>query len=1307
MKDSSVPPAGLFHPGRQFRLLSGLSERCRTSSEEKQKLIRRHAAELEQEEQALLSDRSNVTSECRTLRRSMLSQWDSAEETLISTYETNAIRNRMELNRLSSLYRKKTAEGKAVIVRKVAARREAIMHQYEQRKDQPGKQRNKEIKRINDSLVPLHEQLEWARALTVRRLDRLPHVPPADSPEDDMSEPAPKSVDQTVETIHLLSRKCKQAIGEMQNVTSAKIVDSFYLPAAVAVVVATYVIAMFVVRPADFWPWLIGGVVGIGIVGFIIYAILLLPLRKMTRRMYPMIERIGGAAEDCAATGRQIATDTAAEASAELVNRRDAHVKAAERWQVEQIDELVSRLTAEEESARKDLARRMRDLDSEFEVQQARISAQMNTKAEEVAAKITDELSSTDQTLQKQREQSAQRRRNELNHITNRLQLGIQGGMDRIRNADSMIADRYPPWDQLLSGAKVPHTNVDILPVGTLQIADHLARSFDSKQWVQAGGDHEPDIVPIFANSDTPSHLPVALHRRLHSGMLIRASKEQMASAIDTMHQVLWRLLTGVQGSRAKLTLIDPIGRGQNFTSFMALADHDPTLVGHRVWTAENQIESRLGEIAQHVEDVLQSSLRDLFQRVEDYNEIAGSMAEPYRAVAAVGFPEGLTRSGYNHLKALIESGLRCGVFVLMVVDQDQPWPSDMPLPSDDRLLQISVDANGTWSLDSEGLDELPFSPAASPPPDMRAELAMQVGVAAVAASRVEIPLPGILSPEDDGKGNTDEGIAITIGSQGGNRRVALDLGEGVRQHVLIAGKTGSGKSTLLHSIVTSGAYHYRPDQLEYYLLDFKKGVEFKIYADGALPHARVIGIESEREFGRSVLQRLDEELQQRGEAFRGVSAQELSEYRRLSGKVMPRIMLVIDEFQEIFVRDDKVAAECAMLLDRLVRQGRSFGIHVILSSQSLAGAYSLPRATLGQMAVRIAMQCSESDAALILSDDNTAARLITRPGEAIYNDAGGLIEGNQPFQVAWLSTEDHHKLLAGVTERDKSYAETLPPPVIFEGNRPSRWTPALAGAAIGSHVDGGTSPAGEIHGLLGESVEIGPPVSLRLSRDNGRNVLMIPSSESRQGVLAAAVSGFARSHPDLEVRYFDGNRISESPSMDPWLEAVGIKHETYRMRESERQMQELAALVRERGDDAVGLPPVLVVIDPLDRFRDFRQDETFNFSLESPAGGADGAFSLREVLKDGPPAGVFSILVCGGAEILPRWLPRTSHHDLELRVLGRLNASDSSMLIDSPAASELSTATLLLYDESDGRMQKFRQCDLPDPNDVKAWLKV
>jgi len=100
--------------------------------------------------------------------------------------------------------------------------------------------------------------------------------------------------------------------------------------------------------------------------------------------------------------------------------------------------------------------------------------------------------------------------------------------------------------------------------------------------------------------------------------------------------------------------------------------------------------------------------------------------------------------------------------------------------------------------------------------------------------------------------------------------------------------------------------------------------------------------------------------------------------------------LLMIDEFQEFFSEDDKLAQDAGVLLDRLVRQGRAFGIHVLLGSQTIGGSSGLARSTIGQMAVRIALQTSEADSQLILGDNNSAARLLSRPGEAIYNDAGG-----------------------------------------------------------------------------------------------------------------------------------------------------------------------------------------------------------------------------------------------------------------------------------------------------------------------------
>ena len=48
----------------------------------------------------------------------------------------------------------------------------------------------------------------------------------------------------------------------------------------------------------------------------------------------------------------------------------------------------------------------------------------------------------------------------------------------------------------------------------------------------------------------------------------------------------------------------------------------------------------------------------------------------------------------------------------------------------------------------------------------------------------------------------------------------------------------------------------------------------------------------------------------------------------------------------------------------------------------------------MGQMVIRVALQCNEADAYLIMDEGNPAPRLLSRPGEGIYNDAAGAVEG-------------------------------------------------------------------------------------------------------------------------------------------------------------------------------------------------------------------------------------------------------------------------------------------------------------------------
>ncbi len=75
-----------------------------------------------------------------------------------------------------------------------------------------------------------------------------------------------------------------------------------------------------------------------------------------------------------------------------------------------------------------------------------------------------------------------------------------------------------------------------------------------------------------------------------------------------------------------------------------------------------------------------------------------------------------------------------------------------------------------------------------------------------------------------------------------------------------------------------------------------------------------MVAIESDREFGLSVLERLDEVLQERGELFRSRGVQDLPSFRKLyPADEMPRLLLLIDEFQEFFVAEDRVSSRASL----------------------------------------------------------------------------------------------------------------------------------------------------------------------------------------------------------------------------------------------------------------------------------------------------------------------------------------------------------------------------------------------------------
>lgn len=805
--------------------------------------------------------------------------------------------------------------------------------------------------------------------------------------------------------------------------------------------------------------------------------------------------------------------------------------------------------------------------------------------------------------------------------------------------------------------------------------------------------------------------LPAMLSFPERCSMLIKTSGSGRAEAVQALQTVMLRYLTSLPAGKVRFTIIDPVGLGQNFAGFMHLADYDEKLVNSRIWTEPQFIEQRLADLTSHMANVIQKYLRNEFDTIEDYNRHAGEVAEPYRIVVIANFPFNFSDNAARHLMSIVTSGARCGVYTLVSVDMKQRLPHGFSLADLEQNAVKLIWKDQRFVCKEADWEHCPLALDAPPPQERFTDLLNRVGTRAKEGSRVEVPFEFIAPPE--GKWwskQSSSGIDVPLGRAGATKRQHLQLGRGTSQHVLIAGKTGSGKSTMMHALITNLALYYSPAEVELYLIDFKKGVEFKTYATHRLPHARVVAIESEREFGLSVLQRLDAELKVRGERFRDLNVQDLGAFREATGESMARILLIVDEFQEFFVEDDKISQEVSLLLDRLVRQGRAFGIHVHLGSQTLGGAYGLARATLGQMAVRIALQCSEADSHLILSEDNPAARLLTRPGEAIYNDANGRVEGNNLFQVVWLNDDKREDYLKRIYDR-AAEENLLPaiPQIVFEGNAPAELgknfllQQALEAPFWAEQVLAGSA-------WLGEAIAIKDPTSMVFRRQGGSNAIILGQQpEASLSMEVVALIGLAaqyESDPVRGAKFFvlDGSP-PDAPGAGYWQRAAAVfPHgcDVGSPRDTVRIVGAVAdELSKRQADPSNPGGEIFLVIHDLQRFRDLRKSED-DFSFGRTDDKPNPAKQLVQLLREGPANGIHVIIWCDSLNNFQRTLERNAMREFEVRILFQMSQNDSSNLIDSPLAGRLGPHRALLFSEDQGRLEKFRPYSLPDDQ----WLQ-
>ncbi|MFU8829261.1 MAG: hypothetical protein ACNA8P_07485, partial [Phycisphaerales bacterium] len=413
------------------------------------------------------------------------------------------------------------------------------------------------------------------------------------------------------------------------------------------VIIGTIVLGVSVGAGLALESWRFGPMVAVGAGAglFLIFALAWLLRRKAKSRLAALYSDLRVASEDASA---QIARELHAahaeneRAKSHLNQRKETEIARSNKSHDEKLRTVREQFEARRIALADQYRPRLEEMESAHKRSVERINRDYQTVVDSAEAEC-DRLVSETRTEFDASTTSARAEREQAQHA---IAAAWEQRLNRFEHLASSLTDRdhadFPAWTDSAWAAWLP-------PRRSLGAAKLGKIVLDLAQL--PGGLPEGDALQ--QPKRTALELPALLEMPRHASLLIEypASDDRKArrdgdslgkareTAIGTLQAVMLRMLTALPPAKCRFTIFDPVGLGQNFAGFMHLADYNDQFINHRIWTEARHIEARLSELTEHMENVIQKYLRNEFETIDDYNEQAGEIAEPYRFLIISDFP--------------------------------------------------------------------------------------------------------------------------------------------------------------------------------------------------------------------------------------------------------------------------------------------------------------------------------------------------------------------------------------------------------------------------------------------------------------------------------------------------------------------------------------------------------------------------------------------------------------------------------------------------------------------------------------------
>lgn len=743
------------------------------------------------------------------------------------------------------------------------------------------------------------------------------------------------------------------------------------------------------------------------------------------------------------------------------------------------------------------------------------------------------------------------------------------------------------------------------------KIAENVNRSSSVKYLPD--GHHTKDVVGNII-IETPTIMEWQ-GGKAGQNFVINYTNKSAEKAIARLSQLIVDMLLSLPGRCFNLHFVDLAFSAQ--ASFLT-RNLDEKLYG-KLLSSPNEW--------QQLKDTLRAKMAKALEDYGDvvkYNESKNKVVVPYDVVVITDYQKCL--NDMRDIDALFENGNKGGIYFILMNNLDFKNDRDI-----DSLLALE---NFYQTLDAENFGK--YSKEAL----IRCTPILDNPILAKACFNyinegAELPQVAAASVDHDkmlagGFDSIDKAIVVPVGSSDNGELVDFTLDTVSHIHCFIIGQSGTGKSVFLHDVIIGTMSKYSPEELELYLMDFKiGGVEFNRYRNEK--HVKALLVDnSDIQITLEILRDISNKMRERGKLLRASGVSNIVEYNQVNpDKKMPRIVFIADECHVMFPtmnsKEAKLYREISEILQKIAKEGRSQGVHLVLATQTIAQA-EISSEILNNISDFYLLKCSPGDSErLVRGSVDTTSQLKT--GQVLHHD----IDNDVVFKSTYLPTPQALEIIKKINTKTKGFEIDQ---FYFVGSQIFE-----IDDEVKSLLTKKTSIA------LGRSIDTKmEPVIIPLRNEYADNVMLFGINDEEQvsRTAMASIQSLLISNKAIKIKVINclPTDLRNTMKMLKDLEGKG-KIELLNPSSCGPELQSIATSIKNRDAE----PTVLYILGQ-ERFRELRMDmeiatekpasaeDDFGFdsSMFSTSGGSDADFNsyqkvIEYILKNGAEVGVHVIL--------------------------------------------------------------------------------